>query len=1098
MNANGYVDHVTGMDSSGILRLSQQHKYDPLGRLKEASMRVILPDGSSGPTVWTRTAHDIIGRPVKIVDGSGATTNINWNPDGTLSTVQDPDGNLTRYTWNAVGYLQRIEQVLPVAGGSSLSLAQDFTTDSLGRITSITDGLGNTEFYDYNSRSLLTKIIRADGVGEERVYDLAGRLISRSIPWPSTNSPLTGLHYTYDDSGELISVRDPDGCTIHYDRDERGDVERIVAADGAVLAHFVLDGLGRIRETTDARGTRVSNAWDGLGRLTTRRVMHAGGSAGITSETFSYDFYGNIIRAQNDHHVFTAEFDSLNRCYSEGVDGDLVRYTYGPNLDLAALTYPSGASVRYTRDNLGRVSAVNFVPIGAPSASISISWLGADRVAEMDHGNGLRTKFTYDRAGRLLQLKTLATSGPVEVLTFLRDPLFQLQLRHRMNEQVRAYSYDSGGQIRHIGQTAAGATPDVTAWSLGGNGDQVGLSGLAASFDPAISVQYALTPGGDRTSVAEPGGTALYTQGPAHRYLNAGEANLTWDANGNLIADDNYRYSYDHCNRLTTLADVTGNALFSMTYDPIGRLRSIIRQNGAEIRQHVGLEVVEEATPAGVRTFCPAFGVDQALAFAQGNNLYHIHRDQTWSVTALSSADGEVVERYTWGEFGELQGVYDRAFVPVNSPPTLARFQGRPQLADGILDYRQRILLSHLGRFAQVDPAGLEGDSNPYRFANNNPLLFVDPTGELFWIPIALGALIGGGIAAIANRNKSGADFWSSIIAGALGGAVAGSGLGIAGFAAGGAVSGIITGAYDGGKYGGVSSALTSGALGGLSGAAAGALGGTVGAKVSTGVTGAIYSSLTRGALRNVGRQAMGDAGRFIAASYTGTVTGGVSGGGTAGFSGGVVLGTGAMIANGQDVGESFLTGLESGYSGALDGAFYGGLGGPAFKALHQSLLTVATRHPFHTFKTLNQVIGEEAEFFVRNQIGNSKATFRTPQGSQPDLWGDALPWARPVYGDVKNTAAIPGLNKQHGQLRNIFNSIPNRFHPVNNPGGNRMSIFHRPGIQLPGTRHSMATQLASGEIVLTETLQFVFVTNSYLCLAAESHSNLIRKQLPR
>ncbi len=220
----------------------------------------------------------------------------------------------------------------------------------------------------------------------------------------------------------------------------------------------------------------------------------------------------------------------------------------------------------------------------------------------------------------------------------------------------------------------------------------------------------------------------------------------------------------------------------------------------------------------------------------------------------------------------------------------------------------------------------------------------------------------------------------------------------------------------------------------------------------------------------------MGDVGRFMAANYTGTVAGGVTGGGSAGFSGGVVLGTGAMIANGKDVGESFLAGLDAGYSGALDGALYGGFGGPAFKTLHQSLLTVATRTPFHSFRTLNQVIGEEAEFFVQNQTGNSKATFRTPQGSEPDLWGDALPWARPVYGDVKNTATIPGFNKQNGQLRNIFNNIPNRFHPVNNPGGNRMSIFFRPGTRLPGTRHSMAAQLASGEIILLETLQFVLV----------------------
>jgi len=43
-----------------------------------------------------------------------------------------------------------------------------------------------------------------------------------------------------------------------------------------------------------------------------------------------------------------------------------------------------------------------------------------------------------------------------------------------------------------------------------------------------------------------------------------------------------------------------------------------------------------------------------------------------------------------------------------------------------------------LGRFVQRDPIGIEGGLNVYAYTANNPVVGVDPEGELFWVPVLI------------------------------------------------------------------------------------------------------------------------------------------------------------------------------------------------------------------------------------------------------------------------------------------------------------------------------------------------------------------------
>ena len=173
-------------------------------------------------------------------------------------------------------------------------------------------------------------------------------------------------------------------------------------------------------------------------------------------------------------------------------------------------------------------------------------------------------------------------------------------------------------------------------------------------------------------------------------------------------------------------------------------------------------------------------------------------------------------------------------------------YQGKEvQDSTGWHDFHARLYSPALGRFLGADPKGQF--HSPYLAMGNNPVIMVDPDGEIaFLAVVGIAAAIGGISGGIAAKDMGYSTFggiWRGALVGAAAGA-AGAGVAVAG---GGAVlAGAAGGAVGGAGFSGMATGWDGQAMltGAWQGALAGAVGGGIGSLVGGG-TGAFLGSAT-------------------------------------------------------------------------------------------------------------------------------------------------------------------------------------------------------------------------------------------------------------
>ena len=330
-------------------------------------------------------------------------------------------------------------------------------------------------------------------------------------------------------------------------------------------------------------------------------------------------------------------------------------------------------------------------------------------LADYNHG--------YDRAGRLTSLRNQTS--------WVQD---QYEIRHVL-DRLDTYTYDEAGRLANWQQTLADLNSD-----------------LGVDLDGAWSDAPILDDAGNRTAgqVASNGNRLLSGGGKEYVYDQEGNLTRRWTGNG---SQPETRYTWDHRNRLIEVGEYANSSATTptqrvvMKYDNNDLL--ISKTVGTTTERYAyenGQRILQlDATGKTTHRFHYGPGQDALLAdevFGSGavQDLLWTATDHLGTVrdvvTLATNVDGNLANHLEYDEHGVITRVVgeEKNNVAISARAIDAAFAGREFVDElGLYYNRGRWYDPATERFLSEDPA--QADPNLYRYAENDPVNFVDPSG---------------------------------------------------------------------------------------------------------------------------------------------------------------------------------------------------------------------------------------------------------------------------------------------------------------------------------------------------------------------------------
>ncbi len=763
----------------------------------------------------------------------GKTWGAGYDPDGNVESATDPLGNAWAYTYDGLNNLLTITPPGETPGSSNPAKQVSYDYNDEDHPTSPTqvnlpdDGQGNPPasiqlaYYGPDEPTLvglLETVTDPNGVGTLYEYDSYGQ------QWRTTEGALDEAGWEkvvfaaiHDEVGRVL--RDYGRYTGDYPEPEGDggdrwcrfmicsnwdDANRTDSCCCCVVPHFLPrqpecdgdgdggdspppDGGGRdsafacqpFRMNSEAKGPSHFD-YDKMNRMTGVETTFWDDSLLFTppfdvNATQAFDELGRLTASTlttNEPTFDTALWDTqITRGFTYQHDATTGQYDR---------TGPDGQLSHAQTDAAGRLQSIS-----RDAMSASYTYYVTGNVESATFGNGTRTLYQYDDAGRTTQIRHEWTADQSVIL--------QLDYAHSADGLVTAITetgpdgwaatvtFDYDNRNRLIEEERIGSHPYHLSYTY----DQVGnrqiktdwLSGVSTVYhydvdDPATYESrnnrlmyyevfdgptlvervdyeyYAVEDGaqGHPSRVVRKREDETFYRGVSLDYNKQGEIWFASEQTWERVWDEELGWMCIN-KQLLGITEYRGN----------GRSRYMVRQRDPQSPLDVlpgtsrwsdydGDEIYGDyiVNAFGQAHETTAYLPGIAQMAAQTTQVQYFHSDQIGTLRAVTTEPGVPAQMIVQTAFGEpVCGSNGAGDCVPGIPPVETRYQyagawgyESPQDTDvlstlGWLHVGHRYYDPSTGRFPQRDPVGLLGGLNVYVYVGNNPLIFVDPQGLL-------------------------------------------------------------------------------------------------------------------------------------------------------------------------------------------------------------------------------------------------------------------------------------------------------------------------------------------------------------------------------
>ena len=486
-----------------------------------AALLSVKEDTNNNRTIFTRTNSKL----TTITDAVGRTTQLEYNADGHIVKVTDPEENIYQYQYTA----NQLRKYIDPTGAN-----WQYGYDENNLLTSRTDPQGQTYYYEYDAEERVVKERDKEGYEIGYSYDPENRVTVMTDRRGYTTS-----HY-YNEANRLTRVVYPDSSSIAYTYDARHNVASITDENG-VTTYFTYNDVNDVISKTDALGgittltyepvnNKVASVTDALGR----------------TRSFDYNSKGNLIKITHPDGTSRSFTNNNYGLVASVTDerGNTTQLSYNDLAQLQTIQHPDESVRSFQSDIVGRV--IRVVDENGNLTDIFYNELG--KATKVIDPLEAQTKTTYDSMQRVIakidakgNSYTYNYNAKSELIKTV-DPLGNITTRQ----------YDPEGNL--VQKTLPNQTGFTYAY------DSKNRKVSTTTSPGHLQTLYSYDSKGQKTAEQDANGNSTLFQ-----YDALGRVTLTTDAEGHSVSN-----SYDAVSNLLQVTDANGNPI-SYEYDGLNR-----------------------------------------------------------------------------------------------------------------------------------------------------------------------------------------------------------------------------------------------------------------------------------------------------------------------------------------------------------------------------------------------------------------------------------------------------------------------------------------------------------------------------------------------